>query len=88
MAERKHDAKTCASHLNIGIFAHVDAGKTTLSEQFLVRSGRVREMGSVDAGSAHTDLLPVERRRGISVKATCTSFTWKGTGVNLVDTPG
>ncbi|MBQ8159133.1 MAG: TetM/TetW/TetO/TetS family tetracycline resistance ribosomal protection protein, partial [Clostridia bacterium] len=46
------------------------------------------EMGSVDAGSAHTDLLPVERRRGISVKATCTSFTWKGTGVNLVDTPG
>lgn len=56
---------------NIGIFAHVDAGKTTLSEQLLVYSGTIREAGSVDRGTAHTDSLPVERRRGISVKATC-----------------
>ena len=73
---------------NIGIFAHVDAGKTTLSEQLLVHAGAVRQKGSVDSGTAHTDTLPVERRRGISVKATCVSFEWKGVQVNLIDTPG
>ena len=73
---------------NIGIFAHVDAGKTTLSEQLLAHSGRIREAGSVDRGTAHTDDLPVERRRGISVKATCVSFEWKGTSIRLIDTPG
>ena len=73
---------------NIGIFAHVDAGKTTLSEQLLVHSGRIREAGSVDNGTAHTDDLPVERRRGISVRATCVSIDWKGTTIRLIDTPG
>ena len=73
---------------NIGIFAHVDAGKTTLSEQLLVHAGAVRQKGSVDSGTAHTDTLPVERRRGISVKATCVHFDWKDVGVNLIDTPG
>ena len=73
---------------NIGIFAHVDAGKTTLSEQLLVHSGRIREAGSVDRGTAHTDDLPVERRRGISVRATCVSLEWKGTSIQLIDTPG
>ena len=73
---------------NIGFFAHVDAGKTTLSEQLLLRSGTIREAGSVDRGTAHTDDLPVERRRGISVKATCVSPNWKGTVIHLIDTPG
>ncbi|MBQ9308444.1 MAG: TetM/TetW/TetO/TetS family tetracycline resistance ribosomal protection protein [Clostridia bacterium] len=73
---------------NIGIFAHVDAGKTTLSEQLLMLSGAIRELGSVDRGTAHTDTLDVERRRGISVKASCVSFTWKDTRINLIDTPG
>lgn len=73
---------------NIGFFAHVDAGKTTLTEQFLFRSGTIREAGSVDSGTAHTDDLPVERRRGISVKATCVSLNWNGTTINLIDTPG
>ncbi len=54
---------------NIGIFAHVDAGKTTLSEQLLKHAGAIRQAGSVDSGTAFTDNLPVERRRGISVKA-------------------
>ena len=80
--------KSCMPYRNIGIFAHVDAGKTTLSEQLLVHSGRIREAGSVDRGTAHTDDLPVERRRGISVKATCVSFSWKGTDIQLIDTPG
>lgn len=73
---------------NIGIFAHVDAGKTTLSEQLLVHTGAVRTRGSVDSGTAHTDLLPVERRRGISVKATCVRFTHRDVQINLIDTPG
>ena len=73
---------------NIGIFAHVDAGKTTLSERILTHAGAIRNPGSVDAGTAHTDTLPVERRRGISVKATCVGFDYHGTRINLIDTPG
>ncbi len=73
---------------NIGIFAHVDAGKTTLTEQMLVRAGKLRSAGSVDRGTAYTDSLPVERRRGISVKATCVSLEWKNVTINLIDTPG
>ena len=73
---------------NIGIFAHVDAGKTTLSERLLAHAGAIRNPGSVDAGTTHTDTLPVERRRGISVKATCVGFDYRGTRINLIDTPG
>jgi len=73
---------------NIGIFAHVDAGKTTLSEQLLTHAGVLRKAGSVDQGTARTDDLPIEQRRGISVKATCVRLTWKETAINLIDTPG
>ena len=73
---------------NIGIFAHVDAGKTTLTEQLLIHTGAIRTAGSVDAGTAHTDNLPVERRRGISVRATSVSFSWKDCRIHLIDTPG
>lgn len=73
---------------NIGIFAHVDAGKTTLTEGLLSHAGAIRSVGSVDSGTAHTDSLPVERRRGISVKATCVSFPYKDVQVQLIDTPG
>ena len=73
---------------NIGIFAHVDAGKTTLSEQLLAHAGAIRIKGSVDAGTAHTDKLDIERRRGISVKATSVSFTYNNTRINMIDTPG
>ncbi|RKP53867.1 GTP-binding protein [Cohnella endophytica] len=73
---------------NVGIFAHVDAGKTTTTEQILYRSGRIRSLGSVDEGTAQTDWLEVERARGISVRAAVTRFGWNGTEVNLVDTPG
>ncbi len=73
---------------NIGIFAHVDAGKTTLSEQLLTHAGVLRKAGSVDAGTARTDDLPIEQRRGISVKATCVRLTWKDVAINLIDTPG
>jgi len=73
---------------NIGIFAHVDAGKTTLSEQILSHAGAIRKIGSVDSGTAYTDNLPVERKRGISVKATCVSFNYNDIQINLIDTPG
>ena len=73
---------------NIGIFAHVDAGKTTLSEQILSHTGTIRSVGSVDSGTAHTDNLPVERRRGISVKASCVSMDYQGVRIHLIDTPG
>ena len=73
---------------NIAIFAHVDAGKTTVSEQMLSHAGAIRVRGAVDAGTAHTDRLPVERRRGISVQASCARFAWRGEEINLIDTPG
>ncbi len=73
---------------NIGILAHVDAGKTTLTEQILYLSGALRKAGSVDSGSTQTDYLAVERERGISVRAAQTSFAWKEKLINLIDTPG
>lgn len=77
-----------AERMNIGIFAHVDAGKTTTTEHILYESGRIRALGSVDSGTAVTDSMEVERQRGISVRAALASFSWKGVQVNLVDTPG
>ncbi len=74
--------------LNIGILAHVDAGKTTLTEHLLYHAGAIRKIGSVDKGSAVTDSLTLEKERGISIKAATTSFIWKNTKVNLIDTPG
>lgn len=73
---------------NVGIFAHVDAGKTTTTEQMLYLSGAIRSLGSVDTGTTQTDSLEVERERGISVKAAMTRFNWRNIAVNLVDTPG
>lgn len=73
---------------NIGIFAHVDAGKTTLTERLLFIGGAIRTLGSVDEGTASTDGLDVERERGISVRAAIASIDWQGTTVNVVDTPG
>ena len=74
--------------INIGIVAHVDAGKTTLTEQLLLSAGAIREAGSVDGGTAHTDFMEIERRRGISVKAASTVLSWKDCDINLIDTPG
>lgn len=77
-----------AERLNLGIVAHVDAGKTTLSEQLLYLAGSIRQVGRVDDGNTQTDYLEVERTRGISVKAASTVLHWKGLQINLVDTPG
>lgn len=74
--------------INIGIMAHVDAGKTSVTEQFLYRTGAIRAAGSVDKGTAHTDYLGVERSRGISVKAAVTMLNTRNAFINLIDTPG
>jgi len=73
---------------NIGVFAHVDAGKTTLTERMLQHAGAIRTVGFVDRGTAHTDRMDVERRRGISVYSTCAPVEWKGARINIIDTPG
>jgi ribosomal protection tetracycline resistance protein len=74
--------------LNLGILAHVDAGKTTLTERLLFEAGVLDEPGSVDAGSTHTDTMALERRRGITIRAAVVSFEIAGVVVNLFDTPG
>jgi ribosomal protection tetracycline resistance protein len=74
--------------LNLGILAHVDAGKTSLTERLLQAAGVIDEVGSVDAGSTRTDTLDLERRRGITIKSAVVSFTLGDTTVNLIDTPG
>jgi len=75
-------------YINIGIVAHVDAGKTSITELFLYKSGVTRSAGSVDKGTSQTDWLKVEKDRGISVRSASTSFTWKNLNINLIDTPG
>ncbi|MGH3159225.1 MAG: GTP-binding protein, partial [Streptosporangiaceae bacterium] len=74
--------------LNLGILAHVDAGKTTLTERLLFTSGVIDRPGSVDAGTTVTDSLPLERRRGITIKSAVASFPIGEVDVNLIDTPG
>ncbi|MFF2538816.1 GTP-binding protein [Streptomyces cyaneofuscatus] len=74
--------------LNLGILAHVDAGKTSLTERLLHTAGAIDTLGSVDDGSTRTDSLALERRRGITIKSAVVSFTLGATTVNLIDTPG
>ena len=74
--------------LNLGILAHVDAGKTTLTERLLYAAGVIDEIGSVDDGSTQTDSLALERQRGITIKSAVVSFVIDDVTVNLIDTPG
>jgi ribosomal protection tetracycline resistance protein len=74
--------------LNLGILAHVDAGKTSLTERLLFAAGVIDEVGSVDAGSTQTDSLDLERQRGITIKSAVVSFVVGDVTVNLIDTPG
>ena len=74
--------------LNLGILAHVDAGKTTLGERLLYDAGVIRALGSVDRGTTQADTLALERARGITIKTAVVSFPLDGLVVNLIDTPG
>ncbi len=74
--------------LNLGILAHVDAGKTTLTERLLHAAGVIDEVGRVDDGTTQTDSLALERQRGITIKSAVVSFVVDGVTINLLDTPG
>ena len=76
------------SLLNLGIVAHVDAGKTSLTERLLYEAGAVSRPGSVDAGTTRTDSMELERRRGITIRAAVTSIAIGDLTINLLDTPG
>ena len=76
------------STLNLGILAHVDAGKTSLTERLLFAAGVIDEIGSVDDGNTQTDALALERQRGITIKSAVVSFAIGDVTVNLIDTPG
>lgn len=73
---------------NIGIFAHIDAGKTTVTERILYYTGRTHRMGDVDHGTAVMDWMPQERERGITIVSAATTCHWRDTRINIIDTPG
>ncbi len=77
------------NHLrNIGIIAHIDAGKTTFSERVLFYTDVIHRMGEVHEGAATMDFMPEEQERGITIASACITCSWKGHTINLVDTPG
>ena len=73
---------------NIGFIAHIDAGKTTVTEHVLFMAGRTYKLGSVDAGTTVTDWMAQERERGITITAAATACSWHGYNINIIDTPG
>jgi len=73
---------------NIGIIAHIDAGKTTVTERMLFYCGYSHRVGEVDKGTTHTDYDPEEQQRGITILSACVTFPWKDICINLIDTPG
>jgi elongation factor G len=73
---------------NIGIFAHVDAGKTTTTERILKLTGKIHKMGEVHDGAATTDFMVQEQERGITIQSAATTCFWKGNRFNIIDTPG
>lgn len=74
--------------LNLGILAHVDAGKTSLTERLLFDTGAIDKLGTVDGGNTQTDSLELERQRGITIAAAVAAFRIGDLAVNLIDTPG
>jgi elongation factor G len=82
---RKYDIERIR---NIGIIAHVDAGKTTLTEEVLFHTGRIHSIGKVHSGTAHTDHHPIEQRKGITILAAAVTCDWQDHRIHLIDTPG
>jgi len=83
---KKHDIDS--STRNIGIIAHIDAGKTTLTERLLFYAHKIHKLGEVHDGNATMDYLEEEQKRGITITSACTSIAWNGSQINIIDTPG
>ena len=81
-------ARKLESLRNIGIIAHIDAGKTTMTERMLFCSGATHRLGEVDKGTTETDFDEEEQKRGITIYSACVTFPWKKYTINLIDTPG
>ncbi|PSN12297.1 elongation factor G [filamentous cyanobacterium CCT1] len=81
-------AKDITRYRNIGIFAHVDAGKTTTTERILALTGRIHKIGEVHDGAATTDFMEQEQERGITIQSAATTCFWKEHQLNIIDTPG
>ncbi len=77
-----------ANTRNIGFIAHIDAGKTTVTERVLYAAGRIYKLGGVDEGTAAMDWMPQERERGITITSAATTCAWKDYTINIIDTPG
>ena len=73
---------------NIGIAAHIDAGKTTTTERILFYTGKTHKLGEVHDGAAVTDFMEQERERGITIQSAAVTAEWKGHQINIIDTPG
>ena len=73
---------------NIGIVAHIDAGKTTTTERILFYTGKIHKHGDVHDGNTTTDFMVQERERGITIQSAAISCEWKGHAINIIDTPG
>ncbi|MGM0596991.1 MAG: elongation factor G [Myxococcota bacterium] len=86
--KKKIKIKSRSTIRNIGIVAHIDAGKTTVTERFLFYSGKIHKIGEVHEGSAQMDWMPQEQERGITITAAATMFPWKNYEYHLMDTPG
>jgi elongation factor G len=88
MTAKSHSDEYMKSLRNIGVIAHIDAGKTTLTERFLYYSDKIHRMGEVHDGTATMDYLPEEQERGITITSACTTCRWKDHDINIIDTPG
>jgi elongation factor G len=89
MASHSQSARPGIATLrNIGVIAHIDAGKTTLTERILYYAGKIHRMGEVHEGTATMDYLPEEQERGITITSACTTCFWAGHQINIIDTPG
>jgi hypothetical protein len=80
--------KDLSKYRNIGIFAHVDAGKTTTTERILKLTGKIHKIGEVHDGAATTDFMEQEQERGITIQSAATTCFWDDHQLNIIDTPG
>ncbi len=84
----KNQKRGLEMHRNIGIMAHIDAGKTTVTERILFLTGKIHETGEVHDGEATMDFLEEERKRGITIQSAATAAEWNNHSINIIDTPG